>query len=77
MAGGSEKGKPNKMTIDEVAKALGVSATTVSRALSGKGAHRGRIPGREFLNMPENMVTGRMRRGAAVEKYPAQERSQL
>ncbi len=37
MAGGSEKGKPNKMTIDEVAKALGVSATTVSRALSGKG----------------------------------------
>ena len=33
MAGGPEKGKPNKMTIDEVAKALGVSATTVSRAL--------------------------------------------
>ena len=30
-------GNSRKITINEVAEALGVSATTVSRALSGKG----------------------------------------
>ena len=28
---------PDKMTIDDIAEALGVSKTTVSRAISGKG----------------------------------------
>ena len=32
---------PDKMTIDDIAEALGVSKTTVSRAISGKGAFRG------------------------------------
>ena len=43
----AENQPTKKISIDEVAKALGVSKTTVSRALSGKGriseATRGRV----------------------------------
>ena len=33
----AEQEEPKKVFIDEIARALGVSKTTVSRALSGKG----------------------------------------
>ena len=37
MKGQQERGMGKKMTINDVAEALGVSVSTVSRAISGKG----------------------------------------
>ena len=45
-----------RITIDQVAEALGVSKTTVSRAISGSGL----LPDREFWITLRNVITNRI-----------------
>lgn len=49
----------NNITISDVAEALGVSKTTVSRAISGKG-RIGAATTKEYLNIYRSMIINLM-----------------